>query len=720
MGVVGPGVRGKNHRSQRVCGAARVSAACGVLIVSLVARGLAAQLEVHTIDLGVPHQPSWIVAGTDGHLWFIDGDGIGRLDPSSEAVVHFTIPPDASSPSLVGAARLAPAPDGSVWFTQVDIFGQADRVGRLTPDGQFGSLLRSKPETRKLAVDDAGGVWVLYLQGNIVAHITPDGSVKSLELEAGSGATDLCRGPDGDIWILQDGPGALWHARRDGVLEGRRLILYVPPVGGDLLAAGPDGNFWYTDLVDIGRVTPSGTQSVFFSAVLPLGAQQMVPGPDGSVWFTRDSDPPEPLVRVTPWGDTELYDLHIGLVGLTTGPDDNLWGTSPTTNSIVRISPPPPADSPPRWNGAQVVVSTEGALAFLQGNPLQVVDSHQTTSWILDFAVRPDGRFAYVTERLSSFTHVVDMRTHRVVRSIPLPFLGSSVVFASDGRRAYVSVLYGGITAIDATTHQVVGAIPLDCPSKIALDSAGQTALISSSKEQCGAESLNDDQVYIVDLRTGTVRSAVHIMEPGAVALTSDGTIGYVAATLLLDEGFFPGVAVVDVQEGRVVTSIRTIDRLDSIVLSPDDGVAYLAGDQDIIKLDTTSRTIVGRTANVLGLGSNALALSPDGTRLAATSNGDGQLKLFNAATLEQVAAVPVGDYLSQVAFAVSPPPVHCVGDCNADGRVDVSELVLSVRIALGDAPAQECPSLGGNGVVTIADLIAAVGSALDGCNAES
>jgi hypothetical protein len=62
--------------------------------------------------------------------------------------------------------------------------------------------------------------------------------------------------------------------------------------------------------------------------------------------------------------------------------------------------------------------------------------------------------------------------------------------------------------------------------------------------------------------------------------------------------------------------------------------------------------------------------------------------------------------------------PVPCAGDCNGNGAVSIGELVTGVRIALGEASLEECSAAdpGGDGLVTIADLIRAVGSALDGC----
>lgn len=68
-----------------------------------------------------------------------------------------------------------------------------------------------------------------------------------------------------------------------------------------------------------------------------------------------------------------------------------------------------------------------------------------------------------------------------------------------------------------------------------------------------------------------------------------------------------------------------------------------------------------------------------------------------------------------------TPIPIPgCPGDCNDDGRVDISELVRGVRAALGAGGDQQCLvafDREGTGALRVDDLIAAVHSALTGCD---
>ncbi len=74
----------------------------------------------------------------------------------------------------------------------------------------------------------------------------------------------------------------------------------------------------------------------------------------------------------------------------------------------------------------------------------------------------------------------------------------------------------------------------------------------------------------------------------------------------------------------------------------------------------------------------------------------------------------------SRVPPAGSPCPAvfPCAGDCDGSGGVTIGELISGVNVALGNFPADRCPSfdVNGDGSVTIDELVQAVGNALRGC----
>ncbi len=105
------------------------------------------------------------------------------------------------------------------------------------------------------------------------------------------------------------------------------------------IAAGPDGNVWFTESVGsgaIGRSTVAGSITEFTSG-LSGPAQSIVAGPDGNLWFTEPSS--NKIGRITTSGAiTEYSTKGIEPANITAGPDGNLWFTEPKSNKIARIT----------------------------------------------------------------------------------------------------------------------------------------------------------------------------------------------------------------------------------------------------------------------------------------------------------------------------------------------------------------------------------------------
>ncbi len=130
--------------------------------------------------------------------------------------------------------------------------------------------------------------------------------------------------------------------------------------------------------------------------------------------------------------------------------------------------------------------------------------------------------------------------------------------------------------------------------------------------------------------------------------------------------------------------------------------------------------------------------------------SGDGMVTEADIMQIEANAGVPTDTPAPQGSITASPPPTStpkptalvtitpaptgamtsaptttpttnaapCIGDCKGNRRVDISDLILGIDIALGTQDLSVCPAFDcmGNRMVTVSCLIQGVNDDLDGC----
>ena len=101
------------------------------------------------------------------------------------------------------------------------------------------------------------------------------------------------------------------------------------------IAAGPDGNLWFTEknADKIGKITPQGIIAAEY--VLKSGAQPsgITARPDGNLWFTEQGR--AEIGRISPAG------ANASPTGITLGPDGKIWFTEFGAGMIGRINSVP-------------------------------------------------------------------------------------------------------------------------------------------------------------------------------------------------------------------------------------------------------------------------------------------------------------------------------------------------------------------------------------------
>ena len=303
-----------------------------------------------------------ITGGADGNMWYARlfpnfgeyQSQIGRVSTKGVYQPAFTTDQGFNEDMILG-------PDGNVWFSETGFSGDpgGQSVGRITP------------------------------QGKVTLFPMPCGGVNC-------SGRDLTVGPDGSIWFATAttvNNSANFGIGRIDIKKG--TMAFFPTAGTIVLdlTAGTDGNLWYTTEANglVGRMTPSGVNTIFPMPALVCGGGSIVTGPDHLLWITdacgsvvaanvagaqpnvvsqfttgtgtvigdleRGPDAvyfntfgagPDLIARATTAG-LLYYSIGTGafVQTLALGPDGNIWftdfanhGSSPLTPAIGRITPP--------------------------------------------------------------------------------------------------------------------------------------------------------------------------------------------------------------------------------------------------------------------------------------------------------------------------------------------------------------------------------------------
>lgn len=241
-----------------------------------------------------------LVTGPDGNLWFTESkNAIGRavLVNGAPVTTEFTL----ASP-LVTTAGLAAGPDGALWFGVIDsIAGGPGRIGRATTTGLISEFVLTTPE---------------------------------------SAPTGVAVGPDRNIWFTELGTGKIGRLIP---ASGTITEFSTPSASTKDIIAGTDGNLWFTGDQAIGRITTSGTTTLFPLPPSDQGSYpaHIVSGPDGNLWFTEFTG--QKIDRMTIGGVLTEYSLPTagGPNGIAAGPDGNIWFTeSQSAGTVGRLTAP--------------------------------------------------------------------------------------------------------------------------------------------------------------------------------------------------------------------------------------------------------------------------------------------------------------------------------------------------------------------------------------------
>ncbi len=297
-----------------------------------------------------------IPIGPDGALWFTEdcAGKIGRITPGG-SIVEYPLPDASANPIDITAGQ-----DGNLWFTESDRY-VGNKIGRITPSGIITEYTLPTPSSFPfgIAAGPDGNVWFTEFGGNKIGRITSSGSITEYLIPTPNARSErITAGPAGDqtLWFTETGTRKIGRITTSGSIT--EYVVPTPECTPYGITAGPDGDdsVWFTEIHafeppftqvcdKIGRITSSGIITEYTlptPSSFPFG---IAAGPDGNVWFTEFSG--NKIGRITSSGSITEYVIPSGgsPLGIAAGPDGNIWFTTWSGRiGRVNLTPPPPPE----------------------------------------------------------------------------------------------------------------------------------------------------------------------------------------------------------------------------------------------------------------------------------------------------------------------------------------------------------------------------------------
>lgn len=205
--------------------------------------------------------------------------------------------------------------------------------------------------------------------------------------------------------------------------------------------------------------------------------------------------------------------------------------------------------------------------------------------------------------------------------------------------------------------------------------------------------------VAVIDTSTNTVVAQIPVPEPFRVVLSPDGSRAYVGS-VHRSPAISVFVTVIDTATNAVIANIQTTNSLSGLAVSPDGATLYATEltPSDVAVIDTATNSITSRITVPDSHGPHSGGLfpvvSPDGTRLYVGNGGFGDIYIIDTASgtiIDTIAEIPAnpalaGNDIGLNAVAVSPDGTRLYAT-NHNGVLGVSVIDTATNVEIGSIP---------------------------------
>jgi YVTN family beta-propeller protein len=276
-------------------------------------------------------------------------------------------------------------------------------------------------------------------------------------------------------------------------------------------------------------------------------------------------------------------------------------------------------------------------------------------------AAAPDGSRYYISNEGKSTLDVVDSKTLKVTRSIPLSGHPNNIGISKDGRRVYVSIAVapGAVDVIDTTSLEKVKSIPVR--------GAVHNTYVTPDGKYVVSGSIQSKTITVIDQKTEVPSWSLEMdlgIRPLAFATNPDGSTKWIFVQL----SGFNGFAVVDFATRKEINRIKLPDL-------PPGKTPFLVGGNESHGMAVTSdeKTLVVnsrlnssvyfyslpdlkfRGSAEVGHSPDWVTLTPDGKMAYVANAASNSVSVVDVKSMKEVTRIPVGEVPKRNITAVLP-----------------------------------------------------------------
>jgi YVTN family beta-propeller protein len=265
-------------------------------------------------------------------------------------------------------------------------------------------------------------------------------------------------------------------------------------------------------------------------------------------------------------------------------------------------------------------------------------------------AVAPDGTRLYISNEGQRTLDVVDEKTLKVIRSVPLSGHPNNIAIGKDGRRVYVSinVAPGAVDVVDTNSLEKVNTIPVK--------GAVHNTYVTPDGKYVVSGSIASKTITVIDAQTEVPLWSLVMdkgIRPMAFAANPDGSTKWIFVQLT----GFNGFAVVDFASRKEINRIKNPDL-------PPGKAPYLVGGSESHGMAVTSDAktlIVNSRLNSaiysyslpdlklqgsaeVGRSPDWVTLTPDGKTAYVACAASNFVSVVDLRSMKEVTRIPVGE----------------------------------------------------------------------------